>query len=137
MRSEPTQSEARAHNSHVSRDPNAEHGVHFNLNHQITALMEEDRKQQNPSRTTKMLVKLPDLRIALITMRAGAKWEDHKTDARITVQLLRGKIQFNTAANTTDLAVGHLLVLDPGVLHSVEAIEESAFLLTLVPPHQK
>jgi len=99
--------------------------------------MEEDRKQQNPSRTTKMLVKLPDLRIALITMRAGAKWEDHKTDARITVQLLRGKIQFNTAANTTDLAVGHLLVLDPGVLHSVEAIEESAFLLTLVPPHQK
>lgn len=113
-------------------------GMLFDLNAEVARVEDaEGRAKQSASRTTSMLVKYPGLRIALITMRAGTTWDDHKTDARISVQPLRGQIRFTSPDSTVNLSAGQLLILDPGVPHAVEAIEESAFLLTLAPPHQK
>jgi quercetin dioxygenase-like cupin family protein len=84
---------------------------------------------------SKMLVKLPEFRVVLVTMRTGMRWEKHKTNSRILVQTLLGHIQFHTPNGTFDLRVGQLLTVDPDVVHSVDSPEESAFLLTLFSPH--
>lgn len=84
-----------------------------------------------------MLVKYPEFRLVLITMKLGARWNDHKTTSRILVQVLRGRIRFHIPNAVFELRNGQLITLDPGVLHSVDSLEESALLLTLSPaPNQ-
>lgn len=135
--SEPQSETQSLKNRVLSRRLSDDHGVLFDLNAEAASLdAQESRSKQNEPRKTSMLAKHPELRIALVTMLAGTTWDDHKTDARISVQPLRGQIKFKTSGSTVDLSAGQLLILDPGVPHSVEAVEESAFLLTLAPPHQ-
>jgi quercetin dioxygenase-like cupin family protein len=103
---------------------------HIDLNQQITRLQAEASSEES-GRKSKMLVKHPEFRIVLIAMRTGSRWEDHKTNARICLHVLRGDIRFHTANDAFDLRPGQLITLAPGVVHSVDAVEESAFLLTL------
>jgi quercetin dioxygenase-like cupin family protein len=104
---------------------------HIDLNQEITRLQAEASSSEESGRKSKMLVKHPEFRIVLITMRTGSRWEDHKTSSRICLHVLRGHIRFHTANGAFDLRPGQLLTLAPGVVHSVDALEESAFLLTL------
>ena len=103
---------------------------HIDLNQEITRLQAEASSEES-GRKSKMLVKHPEFRIVLITMRTGSRWEDHKTNARICLHVLRGDIRFHTTNGAFDLRPGQLITLAPGVVHSVDAVEESAFLLTL------
>jgi quercetin dioxygenase-like cupin family protein len=103
---------------------------HVDLNQEITRLQAEASSEES-SRKSKMLVKHPEFRIVLITMRPGSRWEDHKTNARISLHVLRGDIRFHTPTGAVDLRPGQLLTLAPDITHSVDALEESAFLLTL------
>jgi quercetin dioxygenase-like cupin family protein len=103
---------------------------HIDLNQEITGLQAEASSEES-GRKSKMLVKHPEFRIVLITMRTGSRWEDHKTNSRICLHVLRGHIRFHTADDAFDLRPGQLFTLAPGVVHSVDAVEESAFLLTL------
>lgn len=105
------------------------------LNQEIAQLQAEAASEES-GRKSKMLVKYPEFRIVLITMRAGSRWEDHKTDARICLHILRGDIRFRSANGTLDLRPGQLLTLAPGIVHSVDAVEESVFLLTLSSVNQ-
>jgi quercetin dioxygenase-like cupin family protein len=106
-------------------------GVLVDLNEQINHLFSATSVKDEAGRKTKMLVKYAEFRIALVTMRSGSRWNDHKTAARISVQVLRGQIRFHTPQGTLILAGAQLLTLDPGIVHSVDAIEDSVFLLTL------
>jgi quercetin dioxygenase-like cupin family protein len=105
------------------------------LNQEIARLQAEASSEES-GRKSKMLVKHTEFRIVLVTMRAGSRWEDHKTNARICLQVLRGDIRFHTAKGTFDLRPGQLLTLAPSIVHSVDALEESAFLLTLSSANQ-
>lgn len=58
-----------------------------------------------------------------------------RTDVQISIQTIMGKIRLHLPARTVELSVGQLLVLGSAVPHDVEAIEESAFLLTAGSPH--
>jgi len=100
------------------------------LSREIARLQSEASSEESGRKST-MLLKHPEFRIVLITMRAGSRWEDHKTSARICLHVLRGDIRFRTANGQFDLRHGQLLTLAPSVVHSVDALEESAFLLTL------
>ena len=111
-----------------------EYGVFVDLNDQIDRLFNDTSVKDEAGRKTKMLAKYPEFRIVLVTMRAATRWNDHKTQARISVQVLRGGIQFHVANATFDLRAGQLLTLDPGVIHSVDSAVDSAFLLTLSDP---
>jgi quercetin dioxygenase-like cupin family protein len=108
-----------------------EGGAFVDLNQEIVHLREDTSRKEEAGRKTRMVVKYPEFRIALITMNAGSKWDDHRTSSRILVQVLRGQIRFCTPNNTFELCAGQLLALDPGVIHRVDALQESAFLLTL------
>jgi quercetin dioxygenase-like cupin family protein len=105
------------------------------LNQEIARLQAEASSEES-GRKSKMLVKYPEFRIVLIAMRAGSRWEDHKTNARIGLHVLRGDIRFHTANGTFELRPGQLLTLAPSIVHSVDALEESAFLLTLSSANQ-
>lgn len=108
-----------------------EHGALVDISEEIAQLRADTSIKEEAGRKSKMLARYPEFRIVLITMEAGSRWEDHKTNSRIFVQVLSGQIRFHTPTNTFELLAGQLLTLDPGVLHSVDAQEETAFLLTL------
>jgi quercetin dioxygenase-like cupin family protein len=79
-------------------------------------------------------VKQPDFRIVLIALKKGGHLEEHKADARISIQTISGHIRLRILEQSVDLPAGQLLALDRGLRHDVEAIEESSFLLTISWP---
>ncbi|HZP37107.1 MAG TPA: cupin domain-containing protein [Methylomirabilota bacterium] len=81
--------------------------------------------------TARTLVRERDLRIVLVAMRAGARISEHRANATTSVHSLSGHIRLRVADREVDLRPGRVLVLDTGRPHDVEALEESAFLLTL------
>lgn len=101
------------------------------MNKEIASLFGNTPVEEETGRKTKMLAKYPEFKIVLVTMRPGSRWNDHKTTARISLQMLRGKIRFHTPDGTLELVTGKLLTLDPSVVHSVDSVEDSAFLLIL------
>ena len=50
---------------------------------------------------------------------------------RFSIQQLKGQTCIHLAERKVNVSAGHLLVLDCGVLHDVEALDESALLLTI------
>jgi quercetin dioxygenase-like cupin family protein len=77
------------------------------------------------------LVKHSDLRIVFIVMKPGAKLQEHHADARISIHALNGHVRLRLGDDTVDLRAGHLLALEANLPHDLEAIEESAVLLTI------
>jgi quercetin dioxygenase-like cupin family protein len=106
--------------------------LEFDLNAQIEQLKSEPAWQNG--RNAKTMVKYPDYRIVLMLMKAKTRIEEHHADGRISVQTIAGHIRMHVAGKDFDLPVGHLLALDHEVRHDVEALEDSAFLLTIARP---
>lgn len=79
----------------------------------------------------KTLVKYPAFRIVLIAMKKGKSIPNHKTDGEISIQVLQGHIRLQVARRVVDVAMGNLVALEKNLPHDVEAIEESAFLLSI------
>ena len=82
----------------------------------------------------KTLVKYDDFRIVVTALKAHARLPAHQTEGRISIQTVAGHIHVRAEGRTVDLPVGSLLALDQGLPHDVEALEESAFLLTIAWP---
>lgn len=82
----------------------------------------------------KTLVKYDDFRIVLTALRAHTRIPGHSTGGRISVQTVRGHIRVRALGRTFDLPAGGLLALDQDVSHDLEALEDSAFLLTIAWP---
>lgn len=77
------------------------------------------------------LVKLADLRLVLIALRAGARLHEHSTCRRVSLQVLTGRVQLHLAAQTVEVRAGAVAVLDELVRHDLVADEDSVVLLTL------
>lgn len=84
----------------------------------------------------KTLVKYDDFRLVLGALKARARIPAHQTDGRISIQGVRGHIVVRAEGRTFDLRSGGLLVLDRGLPHDLEALEDSAYLLTIAWPQQ-
>ncbi len=85
-------------------------------------------------RSAKTLAKYDDLRLVLTALRAGTRIPTHDTDGRIAIQCVRGRLQVHAEGRVLQMAQGMILTLDRGVPHDVEALEDSAFLLTITWP---
>ena len=79
----------------------------------------------------KKLIQYPDFQITLRRMKPNTRIPNHYNPGRICVQTLFGHIRMHADGKTFDLRRGQCLVLDHAVTHDVEAVEESAFLLTV------
>jgi quercetin dioxygenase-like cupin family protein len=100
----------------------------------LAAAVDEMRREDAYLRmghTARTLVREPDLRIVLIVMKAGARIAEHRANETASVHSLSGHIRLRLPDETVELPSRSLLILGKGQHHDVEAIEESAFLLTL------
>ena len=99
---------------------------------------EAEQLQLQPGSKTgqnaKTLVKNDQLRVVLMVLKAHARIPSHQTEGRISTHTIRGRIQVRAEGRTFDLRAGRLLALDQGLPHEVEAIEDSAILLTIAWP---
>ena len=80
-------------------------------------------------------MKHPDFRVVLTVLKSQARLHEHKAAGRISVQTVAGHIRMHVEGKVFDLPVGHLLALERAIAHDVEALEDSAFLLTIAWPH--
>jgi len=77
------------------------------------------------------LVKGDGINVALMVLKAGAKLQEHHTRAPITLQVIEGRINFVAGGKKQVVTAGTILALDRAIEHSVEAVEESALVLTV------
>jgi quercetin dioxygenase-like cupin family protein len=104
----------------------------FDFNQESEQLRESPKWGSGIAR--KVLVHYPDLEVTLRRMKAGARIPEHYNPGRICVQTIFGHIRMHADDKLFDLPQGKMLVLDRDVTHDVEAVEESAFLLTVAYP---
>ncbi len=108
--------------------------LNFDIANEIELLHHAEAWQTGTSR--KPLVRFPDFRISLTALKTGAKIELHQTPGRISVQTVDGHIRMHAGDRMFDLPKGRVLVLDRSVPHDVEALADSAFLLTVAQPDE-
>ena len=89
---------------------------------------------EESGRRAETLLKTPDLRVVLVTMRAGAELSEHTAPSTITVQPLRGRFRFSTDDMSQEIVAGDLVSIAGKVRHAVRCLDEGAFLLTLAWP---
>lgn len=110
----------------------AERLMEFDLPAEIHRLHAETTWSTGQNART--LIKYDDFRVVLTALQAKVRIPEHKADGRISVHVLSGHIQLQASGRTFSLRPGGLLAIDQGVPHGVEALEESAFLLTIAWP---
>src|SRR5579864_165276 len=111
--------------------------LEFNLASELDELRRDESWLQPTGRSSRTLVKHPDLRIVLIAMKTNTRMHEHTAAGRISVHTLTGHIRLHLPDRIVDLPAGRLLALDQCVPHDVEAAEDSSFLLTLSWPPEK
>ena len=102
----------------------------FGLSAEYDALRGE-KSWLRGDRNAKTLVKEPGFRVVLVAMRAGAHLAEHAVHEQATVQVLTGHLTIHVGSRHLDVRSDGLVALEPHVEHDVEALEESAVLLTI------
>jgi quercetin dioxygenase-like cupin family protein len=105
-------------------------GAAFNLA-AIDAEMRGEDAYQRDGHAARTLVREDDIRIILMVMRAGARIAEHRANDTASIHTLSGNVRLRLPDHDAELPAGRLLVLERGLRHAVEAVAESAFLLTL------
>ncbi len=114
----------------MSRPESTTRGAIFDIA-TTSAEMRGEQAYSREGHTARTLVREPDLRVVLIVMQAGAVIAEHQAHETASIHPLTGHVRLRLPEQAVDLPAGRLLVLERGLRHDVEAIEESTFLLTL------
>jgi quercetin dioxygenase-like cupin family protein len=113
----------------------AEGVIRHNIGKEIEKLKEAPSWQRESGRSAETLVKYNEFRIVLVRMKPGSYMSHHKAEGPISIQAIQGKIRVHLPEDRTeDLKPGDLLTLERCLEHDVEALDESAFLLTIAWP---
>ncbi len=105
----------------------------FDLNAELTQL-EREPPWATTGHNAKTLVKYPSLRVVLIALKQGGRIPGHETDGRISIHTISGHVRVHAAGRVFDAPVGRLLAFDRNVRHELEAVADSAFVLTIAWP---
>jgi quercetin dioxygenase-like cupin family protein len=84
-----------------------------------------------PDHAAHTISKQSGIRVVLNSLKAGGRMNGHHADAPIAVHGLQGTVNFTAGDQPIRLTPGVLVTVAAGMLHSVEASEESAFLLPM------
>ena len=82
-------------------------------------------------RSSRTLAKYPDFRAVLVTMKEGTTMEEHKTEGSISLHTLSGRVRLSVGRERIDIPADHVVMLYSDLPHSVEALADSSFLLTI------
>ncbi len=104
--------------------------VKIDLNSYIKQIKEEQAWKDN-DRNAITVFKTDGMRIVLIGLHKDAEMIKHKADGMISVHVLEGQILFTTDQQSIELSSAQVLALHENIPHSVLAMQETIFLLTL------
>lgn len=104
--------------------------VTLDLNHFVEQLRAAPAWKES-DRNSMTIFKSDQLRIVLIGLHEGAELKTHTANGIITVQVLEGQMKFIAEPQTVGLQKGQMVTLQKQVPHSVVALKETFFLLTL------
>jgi quercetin dioxygenase-like cupin family protein len=109
--------------------------IRRNIGIELQKLKKAPSWQRESGRSSETLVKYGEFRIVLVRMKPGSYMSHHRAEGPISIQAIQGKIRVHLPEDRIEeLEVGDLLTLDRCLEHDVEALEESAFLLTIAWP---
>jgi quercetin dioxygenase-like cupin family protein len=77
------------------------------------------------------LVHRGHVRLVLFAFEAGGHVPRHRAPGLVIIHVLAGTLHVHTSVAVHEIGTGQLLVLDPGIEHEVEALEESDMLLAV------
>jgi quercetin dioxygenase-like cupin family protein len=106
----------------------------FNLAGELEKLHAEPAWQAG-DRNARTLSKKPRLRVVLMALKSGARLDKHEAPGPISIHALAGQLRVHFTSETVELGLGDILSVDSGVSHDLEAISESAVLLTVAGAH--
>lgn len=116
----------------------AEEIIRYSLSSELDKLKQAPSWQRETGRSSETLAKYEEFRIVLVRMKPGSYMSHHRAEGPISIQALHGRIRVHLPADRMeDLKPGDLLTLERCLEHDVEALEESAFLLTIAWPETK
>jgi quercetin dioxygenase-like cupin family protein len=93
--------------------------------------IKQESSWKDSDRNSITVFKTNGLRIVLIALHEGAEMAKHTANGLISIQVLEGQIKFTTDLQSVELSKGQMLALHERIPHSVLAIKETIFLLTL------
>ncbi len=105
--------------------------VEMDLNKFITQIKKETTWSESDHNSI-TIFKSDSLRIVLLGLHENAELKTHTANGIISVQVQEGSISFTAEQQTVVLEKGQMIALNEKIPHSVLAIKESFFLLTLV-----
>jgi quercetin dioxygenase-like cupin family protein len=105
----------------------------FRLGDEIEQLR-QDLGRSSGQRSAKTLVKTGNLRVTLVVLEANATLEPEAHGGQATVQVLDGGLRIQTDGNVRELGSGELVILERNLREPIQALQRSAFLITVVWP---
>lgn len=109
--------------------------IRRNLGDELEKLKQAPSWQRESGRSSETLVKYDEFRIVLVRMKAASYMSHHKAEGPISIHVIQGKIRVHLPEDHMEnLKPGDLLTLERCLEHDVEALEDSAFLLTIAWP---
>jgi quercetin dioxygenase-like cupin family protein len=94
-------------------------------------ILRDEKAWEESDRNAITVFKTNAMRIVLMALHEGAEISRHAADGMLNIQVLTGRILINTDVQSIDLQQGQILTLHENISHTVIAIEETFFLLTL------
>ena len=99
--------------------------------------IKKEKKWRRSDRNAITVFKTIGMRIVLIAMRKDGEMVKHTANGKISIQVLKGKLQFNTNNQSVKLNKGQMLALHDGLPHRILAQKKVIFLLTLTTEFKK
>ncbi|HSK83260.1 MAG TPA: hypothetical protein VK902_07615 [Rubrobacter sp.] len=116
--------------------PGSERPLHgpvqrFDLEAEVGRLREEGAWHRG-QRNSITLRKGEGMNVVLVVMKAGDRLEEHAAPGPFSLSVREGRIRFEAAEAVVEAGPEALLTCDTGVRHTVVALSDAAYLLTIV-----
>lgn len=122
----------------MPRPDSPEFGAVFDLVDLTREMCGEAEYNHGHGHAARTIVRTRDLRVVLIAIRAGAHIAEHVAQATAAIQVVSGRVRIRLPRlarqhedRFEELSPGRLLAIERGLAHTVEALEDSALLVTL------
>ena len=109
----------------------------FDLDRVAKRLRDEDHPARHGHRQMTIFQREHITHVVFV-FEEGGSLPEHSAPGLVTIHVHAGRLRVDEGGREHDLPAGRVLVLDPQVPHSVEALEESVMLLTVhVERHER
>ncbi|RAQ96891.1 cupin domain-containing protein [Thermogemmatispora tikiterensis] len=111
--------------SHAAEEPEA--ASHFRV---FDLASSATFRREGPA--VRVLWESTTARLLLLALQEGQQLDEHRTSYQAFIQVISGHLIFKLEHERISMRAGTLLHLEPRVAHSVEALQDSLFLITLI-----